>query len=193
MSSKFNIPLLKAQQVAGKFLNLINPYCIKVSIGGALRRGMMIVNDIEFVAIPKDEFCLNKIFTEGYKGMEMNGSRLKRFRYPESQILITLHITTEKDYGRIVALYTGSSAYYRKLAIRLNRMGWIGTDDGLRLKRECDHKGSTWRIKPEYKNCPTLPPPFDTEEDFFAFIGVQWITPEKRSWVSNDSKHNYTL
>jgi hypothetical protein len=71
-------------------------------------------------------------------------------------------------------------------------MGWTGTENGLRRKSECDHK-STWKIKPEYKNCPTLPPVFDTEEKFFAFLGIEWVHPRTRSWVSKHEEINYKV
>jgi hypothetical protein len=73
-----------------------------------------------------------------------------------------------------------------------NRKGWCGTEDGLRRKDECIHK-STWKIKPEYKPCPTLPPIFATEELFFAFIGVDYTHPRARSWVSNKAEYNYNI
>jgi len=107
---------------------------------------------------------------------------------------IELYITKLEDYGRILAIRTGSSAYsHIELALRWNRMGWCGTEDGLRRKSECIHKGNIWKIKPEYKNCPTLPPIFDTEEKFFDFLAIKWIEPAKRSWVSKHAEMNYSV
>ena len=137
---------------------------------------------------------MGKAFPEGFRGMTTNGSRLKKFVYNDSGIHIELYITTREDYGRILAIRTGSSAFsHIELALRWNRKGFAGTVDGLRLKRECDHKGSTWRIKPEYKSCPTLPPAFETEEDFFAFLGIEYIHPKARSWASKHQEINYKL
>lgn len=191
MSSEHKIPLTKAKIVAERFMKYLEPHISKMSIAGSVKRECPMVGDIEIVCIAKDEFSLGIAFPEGYPGLVVNGSRLKRFKYPGSGIQIELYIVVnEGDWGRILAIRTGSSVYSRHLAMQWNRRGWCGTEDGLRRKSECDKK-STWKIKPEYKNCPTLPPPFNTEKEFFAFIGVEWIEPVKRSWVSSKPEYNY--
>lgn len=193
MSEGTKIPLARAKTVADRFIKYIEPVCIKVSVAGSVRRGCEFVGDIECVCVPQDEFVMGRLFPLGYKGMVVNGTRLKRFKYPESGIQIELYITTLSDYGRILAIRTGSSFYsHAQLAITWNRKGWAGTEEGLRRKSECDKK-STWKIKPEYKVNPTLPPVFDTEEHFFEFLGITWCEPKLRSWVSNKPEYNYSL
>lgn len=193
MSEGAKMPLSIAKNVADRFIRYITPYCNKVSIAGSVRREVDYVGDVEIVVTAKDEFSLGICFPEGFKGMVVNGTRLKRFKYPESGIQIELYIVVnEADYGRILAIRTGSSAYSHHLAMQWNRRGWAGTEDGLRRKDECIKK-STWKIKPEYKLAPTLPPVFDTEEKFFNFIGVEYIHPKARSWVSSKQEYNYSL
>ena len=193
MSEKAKMLLARADMIAERFMQKVAPYCQKICVAGSVRRRCSEVGDIEFVVVAKDEFSMGQAFPEGYPGLKVNGSRLKRFVYPEKGIQIELYITTLADYGRILAIRTGSSAYsHIELAIRWGRLGWAGTEDGLRRKIECDKK-STWRIKPEYKNCPTLPPVFDTEEKFYDFLGIEWIPPIKRSWKSKHEEINYKL
>lgn len=187
------IPLSTAKSVADRFIRFIEPACSKISIAGSVRRESEYVGDVEVCAIAKDEFSLGKLLPEGFPGMVVNGSRLKRFKYPESGIQIELYVVVnEADWGRILAVRTGSSSFSHNLAVRWSRLGWAGTDDGLRRKSECIHK-STWKIKPEYKLAPTLPPVFDTEEKFFNFIGVEFIEPKQRSWVSSKQEYNYNV
>jgi DNA polymerase/3'-5' exonuclease PolX len=193
MPEKYEMTLNKANLIADRFLKLIEPCCLKVSIAGSVRRECPIVHDIEFVAVPKDEFCFGRLFMEGYPGLVVNGARLKRFKYPEKELQIELFLTTIQDYGRMLAIRTGSSAFsHIQLAVRWTRLGWVGTEDGLRRKTECIKK-STWKIKPEYKGNPTLPPAFHTEEEFFAFLSVPWCPPRERSWVSKHEEINYKL
>lgn len=196
MSEGPKIPIGIMKHVADRFIKYLEPFVSKISIAGSIRRECSEVHDIEVVVTPKDEFSMGKAFPEGYKGMTTNGNRLKKFVYGEHAmypIHIELYITTEADYGRILAIRTGSSAFIHiNLAMRWNKLGWSGTENGLRRKVECDHK-STWRIKPEYKNCPTLPPVFDTEEHFFEFLGIEWVPPRQRSWTSKDEAYNYKL
>jgi DNA polymerase/3'-5' exonuclease PolX len=192
MSEGVKMPLIKAQRVAERFCNYLWPYTSKMCIAGSVRRECEFVGDIEVVVVPKDEFSMGLAFPEGFKGLTINGSRLKRFIYPGEGVQIELYITNIADYGRILAIRTGSSAFsHIQLALRWNRLGWAGTEDGLRRKTECDHK-STWKIKPEYRLNPTKPPEFDTEEKFFAFLGVEWTHPKARSWVSKHNELNYS-
>lgn len=186
------MPLKRAQMIAERFMTHLLPYVLMMEVAGSVRRECSEVGDIEVVCIPKDEFSMGLAFPIGYPGLTINGSRLKRFIYPESGVQVELYITNQSDYGRILAIRTGSSAYsHIQLAMRWNRLGWCGTEDGLRRKTECNHK-STWKIKPEYKYAPTLPPVFDTEQKFFAFLGIEWIHPRARSWESKHEELNYS-
>ena len=192
-ATEHRIPLAVAKNVADRFMKYLAPYIIKGSIAGSVRREVEYVGDVECVVIPKDAFSMGICFPEGYPGMVVNGSRLKRFKYPDKGIQIELYIVVnESDWGRILAIRTGSSAYSHHLAVRWGRIGWAGTEDGLRRKVECDRK-STWKIKPEYKAVPTLPPAFNTEEEFFAFLGIEYIHPKARSWVSSKAEYNYNV
>lgn len=192
MSEGAKMPLRRAQMIAERFMSHLLPYVSQMEVAGSVRRECSEVGDIEVVCIPKDEFSMGLAFPMGYPGLTVNGSRLKRFIYPFSGVQIELYITNPADYGRILAIRTGSSAYsHIQLAMRWNRLGWCGTEDGLRRKTECTHK-STWKIKPEYKHDPTLPPIFDTEKKFFAFLGIEWIHPKERSWESKHEELNYS-
>jgi DNA polymerase/3'-5' exonuclease PolX len=195
MSEGAKMKLELAQMIAARFMKHLEPFVSIISVAGSVRREVEYCHDIEVVCVPKDEFSMGQCFPENFYGMTTNGTRLKKFKYGQDGLIpisIELYITNLNDYGRILAIRTGSSAYSHHLAMQWNRRGWAGTEDGLRRKDECNHK-STWKIKPEYKLVPTLPPVFDTEEKFFAFIGVEYIHPKARSWVSNKPEYNYKL
>lgn len=195
MSEGPKMKLELAQMIARRFMIHLEPYVSMMSVAGSTRREVEYCGDVEVVCVAKDEFSMGLCFPEGYPGMTTNGTRLKKFVYGKDGLVpihLELYITTMADYGRQLAIRTGSSAYSHHLAMQWNRKGWAGTEDGLRRKDECNHK-STWKIKPEYKNCPTLPPIFATEEQFFAFIGVDYTHPKARSWVSQNQEYNYKL
>jgi len=182
MSVSVKMPLKRAQMIAERFIRLVEPYCQKVSVAGSVRRESAECGDIDICVVPKDEFSMGQCFPENYPGLKVNGTRLKRFVYHDSGVQIELHITNLADWGRILAIVTGSADYsHFKLAMAWNRKGFCGTEDGLRRKSECIHK-SNWKLKPEYRSCPTLPPVFDTEEHFFEFLGIQWTPPRERNW-----------
>lgn len=179
--------------VARRFLALIQPYVVKAEIAGSCRRLCKEVGDIEIVCVENPLNALDNLFHDKYPGLVVNGSRLKRFKYPKDGVQIELYIAQPYDYGRILAIRTGSSAFsHIKLAVTWNRNGWCGTDHGLRRKAECEKKGSTWKIKPEYTGRETKPPLFDNEVDFFDFLGIPWIPPEQRNWTSKINSLNYS-
>ena len=192
MSSGDKIKLEKAMNVARRFLALIEPYTDKKEIAGSVRRQCREVGDIEIVCTERPFNSLDNIFHKGYPGMVVNGQRLKRFKYPKDKIQVELYIAQPHDYGRILAIRTGSSAFsHIKLAITWNRLGWCGTEHGLRRKSECDKKGSTWKVKPEFKGRETKPPVFDSEVAFFDFLQIPWIPPGERNWTSKHGQLNY--
>lgn len=193
-TSDRKIPLSTAKNIADRFIAYITPYCSRVSIAGSVRRECEYVGDVEVVALPLDEFSMSKAFPLGFKGLTINGERLKRFIYPESGIQIELYLPQAHDYGRILAIRTGNAAYARmQLMTQANRLGWIGTVDGLRRKKECEKHGGVWKILPEYKLNPTKPPEFPTEESFFEFIKIPWVHPRERSWITQKQEYNYAL
>jgi len=193
MSTGPKIPLDKAYNVANRFLKLIEPYVEKAEIAGSVRRRCKKVGDIEIVCVENPFNGFDNIFHDKYPGIVVNGSRLKRFKYPKDKIQIELYIAQPYDYGRILAIRTGSSAFsHIKLAITWNRIGWCGTEHGLRRKAECEKKGQKWILRPEFKGKETMPPYFNTEYDFFTFLGIPWIPPEQRNWTSKHNEINYS-
>ena len=191
MSTGEKIRLEKAMDIARRFLALIEPYTDKREVAGSVRRGCREVGDIEIVCTEKPFNSLDNIFHKGYPGLVVNGERLKRFKYPKDHVQIELYIAQPYDYGRILAIRTGSSAFsHIKLAVTWNRLGWCGTEHGLRRKSQCEKK-STWKLKPEFKGSEIKPPVFNTEVDFFNFLGIPWIPPSQRNWTSKHNELNY--
>ena len=192
MSSGEKIKLEKAMNVARRFLALIEPYTNKREMAGSVRRGCGLVGDIEIVCTEHPFNALDNLFHKDYPGVVVNGKRLKRFKYPKDKIQLELYIAQPYDYGRILAIRTGSSSFsHIKLAITWNRLGWCGTEHGLRRKSECVKKGSKWTLLPKYKGKETKPPVFETEWAFFDFLGIPWIPPGERNWTSKHNEINY--
>ena len=192
-TTEHKMKLELAQSIAKRFMAHLEPYVSVMSVAGSVRREVDYVGDIEVCAIPRDEFQMAIAFPENYPGLVVNGERLKRFKYPDKGLQIELYLPQPHDYGRILAIRTGSSGFAHYLMVEANRHGWIGTVDGLRRKKECEKKGSIWKILPQYRTNPTLPPIFSTEMQFFELIGVKYIHPRERSWISQNAEYNYKL
>lgn len=108
--------------------------------------------------------------------------RYMQILLPQS-IKLDLFIPDPPDYYRQYTIRTGSAEWVAKnIAIGWRKLGWCGTDQGLRLMSECEGKKGTdgkvkWKCTTEN---PTLPPVWVNELDFFKWLGLEWIEPQKR-------------
>jgi len=151
--------LKKARGIAGKYRNLLKPYCSRIEIAGSIRREKPEPNDIEIVAIPKDIFAftmeVNKL--EKVKG-EPTGKYTQRI-LPEG-IKLDLFMATEKNWGNIFLIRTGNAQFSRQIMIRALRLG---------LKQRY---GYLWRDQ-EMLECKE-------EEDMFKILKLDFIPPQER-------------
>lgn len=92
-------------------------------------------------------------------------------------IKLDIFMPQAHDYYRIFAMRTGSPDFSLMIAKSWVARGWRGTDDGLRLEIECVQKGGKWYCE---HAVPTLPPVWQSEHEFFAFIKLGWTLPERR-------------
>lgn len=195
----------QAHEIAIDILKRLEPLSTKIDIVGSVRREKAEVHDIELCVVPrlsqkKDLFgevlgterlhsfikevkCLGIIL----KGKIEDG-RMVQIRLPED-IVLDLFLPVESDYYRQVAIRTGSKDYSHKvLAVAWLKKGYCGTDDGLRLQKECYQKligkypdgrdKSKWFCNnPE----PTLAPIFDSEYELYKWLSLEWIEPKNRN------------
>lgn len=187
-----------AQKIAVAICYKLQPFCSRINIAGSVRRKKPEVKDIEIVCLPElveigmpDLFGGSKrteIHSEFvYMTCEILGKVLKgqptgrymQIELPEG-VNLDLFMPQVSDYFRQYAIRTGSADYSAKvIAAGWVKAGWVGTEAGLRRADECRRVAdSKWECT---ANNPTLPPIWESEQDFFQFIGVEWIAPEKRN------------
>jgi DNA polymerase/3'-5' exonuclease PolX len=201
------ISLDKAKKVAIDVGNKLLPYCDRLNIAGSIRRGKQEVHDIEIVCQPKrvkignvdlfgedtrQEVVSSEFVSEVKKlGKVIKGKPDGRMMQIEldnpfgaTKIMLDLFIPQPYDYYRQFAIRTGSADYSAKvIATGWNKKGWVGTSDGLRLEIECvgyknPADGKTkWTCTAKQ---PELPPAWQSEEEFFNWLGVQYIPPNLR-------------
>lgn len=192
----------QALNIATSKVELLKPYCTIIHIAGSIRRENMNVKDIEIVALPKAKVSSDLFGTtdtgerdDGFisvancLGRIIKGTATGRYMHIQlaEGIMLDLFIPQRDDYFRQLAIRTGSSDYsFKVVATAWRRMGWVGTDKGLRRIEECtESKYTPPGGKPKSKwTChssnPTLPPAWKTEEQFFNFIGVKCVHPRYR-------------
>lgn len=200
----------EANIIAGEVIQKIMPYCDLIHIAGSVRRQQSIVGDIEIICLPKMELTREGVkikngqpnlfdasndennFTEILQAIpefisivnsweKVKGEPTGRYtqRILDNGVKLDLFMPMNKDYYRNYAIRTGSAEYSRfVIAGGWKKKGWCGTENGLRLISECEQKSNKWICMSE---TPTLPPIFESEHDFFNFIGVKYLNPEYRN------------
>lgn len=198
----------EAYPIAKEIMTRMETYCEVVHIGGSLRRCKKEVGDIEIVASPLIEKFKGDLFgneevskkTDKFiaivrsLGKPLTGKPSGRMMkiWLSQGIQLDLFMPKPEDFYRIWAIRTGSADYSGKvIAYGWNRQGWCGTEAGLRRIDECINTGT--KETPKYK-CTALnqtqPPVWQSEEEFFDFIGVKWIKPEYREIsIANKYQH----
>jgi DNA polymerase/3'-5' exonuclease PolX len=191
---KMTLPYAKA--VADKLATMLEPHCLRFDIAGSIRRESELVSDIEIVCQPKKVFIQTDLFGAGHwkvspefessldnitlqvvKG-EVEGRYQQRIL--KGNIKLDLFLPDPDDYYRQLAIRTGSADYSAKvLASSWVKKGWVGTiNGGLRQTRYCIETRSGWKCA--NLNSPK-PPIWQTEEEFFEWLGLSWKEPKLRT------------
>jgi DNA polymerase/3'-5' exonuclease PolX len=187
----------QAKHIADRIVELFIPHCHVVHIAGSIRREKKEVKDIEIVCLPKKEFVAtdlflggsNKVvagFAEALKTIQqevIKGNQEGRYMQMiiKGGATLDLFMPQKEDYYRQLAIRTGSAEYSAfVIANGWKRKGWCGTHDGLRLQDECvQGKSGNWMIADPFSD-PTLPPVWQAEQEFFEWLGVEYVHPSKR-------------
>jgi DNA polymerase/3'-5' exonuclease PolX len=115
-------------------------------------------------------------------------------------IMLDLFMPDADDYYRQYAIRTGSKDYaHHVIAAAWSRKGWTGINGVLYKKSECDCKETNgkkiYNLKSTTSN-PTRPPVWNSEGEFFTWLGLPYIDPEQREIKGipnthqlNQSKH----
>ena len=184
--------IFKATSVALSAVQNLQSYCNKIIIAGSIRREKTEVKEIDVVLVPKrlksvSGRCNDLVLTPDYvravldlgKGIKgVPSSTYMQIGLPEG-IELNLHRAEDRDWGRQVALRTGSSEYaYKVLSPIWVSQGWVGTDQGLFRKEECVKAGpGAWKLNTDE---PTMPPVWQEEEEFFEWLKLTWKEPKDR-------------
>jgi DNA polymerase/3'-5' exonuclease PolX len=194
--------LIKAKEIAIALCYKLQPYCDKINIAGSIRRQKPEVKDIEIICLPKivelensDLFgavTVTKVINAGFvrvvdeigelvKGKP--GGRYMQFMLSQG-IKLDLFTPEPHDYYRQFAIRTGSADYSAiVIAYGWKKLGWCGTDKGLRRQSQCtEKKGPDGKSKwiCDHPN-PDLPPVWESEQEFFNWIEAPYKVPKDRS------------
>lgn len=151
--------LKDANLIAEKYLAILKPFCKRIEIAGSIRREKPEVKDIELVAIPSDisGFVEQVRRWRKIKG-EPSGKYTQRI-LPEG-IRLDLFMATERNWGNIFLIRTGSKEFNIAIMTKLKEKG---------LKQE---NGYLWKLG-QIIECRE-------EKDLFNLIGLPKVEPKER-------------
>lgn len=192
----------QAKELAINVGNRLLPFCTRLNIAGSIRRQKPDVKDIEIICLPRYidgaqeslfgdvtvEKVISKNFVEVVKalGKAIKGKPDGRYMQIElpQRINLDLFMPEPNDYFRQYAIRTGSADYAaRTIAAAWKRKGWCGSGQGLRLQSDCiEHKQADGKSKWVCVNPEAQAPPvWQSEQEFFEWLGVPYIMPKLRS------------
>lgn len=195
----------QAKEIAVRIYKQLQPFCLQCDIAGSVRREKPEVKDVEICCVPRvtdvnDLFggvlqsFRSKEFVKEVKSLGIivagsveDGRMVKIDLY--DGIRLDLFIPVATDYIRQYAIRTGSREYSHKvLANAWAKIGWAGTENGLRRQSESyqidvgkNPDGSDKKKWICNALNPTLPPVFKNEFELFQFLKLTWIEPKNRN------------
>lgn len=190
--------LLKdAMDIAMPIWESLKPVCDIRKIAGSIRREKPEPKDIEIVCLPKfvvlkdmfgwDEGTIrdplfHKIVSE--LGTIIKGKtdgKYMQIELPQG-INLDLFMPDEANFWRIMAIRTGPSDYSQNvLAVGWRKMGWVGSDVGLRKEEDCENVGTKEKAKWKcVKLDGELPPKWESEKHFYQWLQVPYLEPKHR-------------
>jgi len=200
--------LYYAQTIAENLKQCLEPYCEKIYIAGSIRRKKQEVKDIELVLIPKKSMhketnlfgetvreykvvhpesvkelhAIGKVEKGKVDGRYMKIEVKQLVESVEHLISLDLFMPRKEDFYRQLAIRTGSADYaHRYISSYWKKRGWVGINGELYLMRECMQiSEKEWVLKKDITN-PTRPPVWQSEQEFFKWLGIQYLAPEQRN------------
>lgn len=201
-----------ANIIANDVVRKLDPHCVRCYKAGSVVRERMEVGDLEIVLTPKKiqkggntlfenipvEYQVDPNFIREISnlGERLKGEPTGRYcqifiTHPYGKINCDIFIPQEHDFWRQYVVRVGSKNYaHNVIAVAWRKLGWVGTEDGLRRIEECKNinegrlDGQGVRMKPRYvcvSDKPTLPPVWRSEHEFFQWLGIQYLEPNKRN------------
>lgn len=170
---------------------------MRYSLAGELRRECVVIHGhISIVVVPewwgeRDGNLVSSVDTtvntSTCKNLIKNGPRHKELLFPADRfgvngyVKLELYMVSIADYGRMLAMRTGDSAYSKDvIASAWRRKGYVGTDIGLvQEKYAVQIRKGVWR---PVENIPVEALTyFDTEAAFFEWLGIKYLSPNNRN------------
>lgn len=195
--------LIQAHEIASSIGKKLQPFVEKWHIAGSIRREKFEVKDIEIICQPRyvdgaqgglfSDVPPAKVISPNYVevvkglGKVIKGKPDGRYMQIElpQRINLDLFMPDTADYYRQYAIRTGSAEYaHETIAAGWLKKGWCGSDWGLRRIEDCTYVIDPMTNKRKwicFNSNGERPPVWQSEAEFFDWVGVPLIMPKLRN------------
>ena len=114
-----------AKSIGEEILNKLEPFIVKGTVAGSIRRNKLEVHDIDLVILPKNEFMIMeniKKVLRSYGFLDKEGNQIIRVKGKNDEE-IDCYIANERNYEILVLIRTGSANHNIKLAKKALSLG----------------------------------------------------------------------
>ena len=152
--------LQQAEKLAEQIVELISPFCDRITIAGSIRRKKPVVRDVDIVLISKP-LRWSRIISTLQRKMDAkvlkHGNKIAQLTI--KGVNVDLYSATPETWGALVLIRTGSMAHNIKLSTIALRKGMKLTHRGLMKNGEIFAS---------------------TEKEVFEALGMEYVPPEER-------------
>jgi len=153
--------LEQGQKLANQIVELISPFCDRITIAGSIRRKKPQVRDVDIVLIPKPLLWSRIIATLQQK---MDAKVLKQgnkvAQLTIGGINVDLYSATLETWESLLLIRTGSAEHNIKLSMQALKKGMKLTHSGLAKDGKIIAS---------------------TEKEIFEALGMEYVPPEERT------------
>ncbi len=161
-----------AEEISAALKEAAGTKIVRIDKLGSLRREVSTIGDVD-LAVATDDF---EGVLEAFTGLPQKTAVIERGPNGASLLLASgrqadLRVATPDGYGAMLQYFTGSKYHNIRLRDYALKKGWSLSEYGIKQVNKDQEK---------VNNQKNLPHKFKTEEEFYRFLGMDWIPPELR-------------
>lgn len=150
--------------------------CYRIKVAGDICRNLPAVNTIQIVCLPDNinHFAMTLHQKYGIQRFS-HKDRMKEFNVHGMKCQVWM--PKNNDYFRILTILQSAPEFAHKISSAIFKRGYVATRDGIRLRSECSQEKDKWKIAVAD---PTPCPSFESQEQFFFWLGMNYTQPAER-------------
>ncbi|MBI3960710.1 MAG: DNA polymerase/3'-5' exonuclease PolX [Chloroflexi bacterium] len=158
-----------AEGLIADLLAALAPQTIqKIELAGSLRRWRETIGDVDILVVSAQPVAVMEAFRGLPQAVDILGAgeRKSSIALP-SGMQVDLRVVEAPHWGAALAYFTGSQAHNVAVRELAQKQGWSLNEYSLTSDAHPDLPDGTERF-------------FETEEELYAFLGLDWVAPELR-------------